>query len=167
MAMSDPYAADDGNPYAPPREIEVEPVMAGPGIHYDYGLIFLLFAAAPVCLTCLLGVVLFLIATVLVGFAELDTRQIESKIQFAGWFVFVIAYVGMILRKEWAFRLTAAITAVWAFQIAWHINTEISQPHGLGRPIQLLHLEVFQATYLAIICSFSFLYALACRRKRK
>ena len=136
------------NPYAPSSLIEDEtkPVWWFDYVHY----VLVVLAALP-ALFCLVSPLL------------LEYR--------AGWqnamaFLFVVGYIGLFFRKQWAYWICAVVPFAWFVQIVVYLANATPNPNEQGLVMIFTMIYLAFAVWFAIITLLALRCAMTCRRQR-
>ena len=136
----------DDNPYAPLALIEEDTKPAG---RFGYTRLALVVLAALPFLFCLVSPLL-----------------LEDR---AGWqharaFLFVIGYIGLFFRKEWAYWLCVIIPLTWMIQIVRYLENATPDPDEPGLVMLFTAFYTAFAIWSAVIALLAFICALSCWR---
>jgi len=136
------------NPYAPLTLIEEEakPVRWFVFTHY----VLVVLAALPF-LYCLASPLLL---------------EYRAGWQHARAFLFVVGYIGLFFRKEWAYWICAIIPLTWVVQVVLYLANATPDPDEPGLVMIFTTMYVAFAMWSTIIAWLALRCALTCRRQK-
>ena len=154
---------NNDNPYAVPPSIESETMKIAEKAWKNWGCCntTILVFAAPMFLFCVMLPVLCLMFPVLFGMGDV-WQWIRSLL-------FVVGFIGMCYRKEWAYAIVVMIAVIWAM-IAWEIADAIisnpdEEPPFPGAFIFVCLCSALNAIVVALMAFFLTLSGLISRYK--
>ena len=149
------------NPYAPPELVDEMPIVvkAEPSMFYKVTHAFLLVWAVPMFLYCIFIPFVFL-GTTAPGWVFVAI--------YAVTFPFVVACIGMIFHKIWAFALCVVYSLLWVAQP--FVVTDSTPEDGSGPPFEGLYVlaEFAIALYgIPVLVSSLILFILSLKQHHK
>ena len=140
------------NPYTPLALIEEERKGKKPSKSFGYAHIVLVVLAVLPFVYCLVSPLLL---------------EYRAGWQNARAFLFVVGYIGLFFRKEWAYWLCFIIPMTWVIQIVLYLENATPNPNEQGLVMIFTTLYAAFAVWFAVIALLAFICALTFLRQPK